>query len=493
MNTFFTEVKGDLTMLENNLSRFDRTAIDSSSVPPVAHHTTRTHHSTDTGGETFIENLSRQIPLPRVLQICLMQLSTAIVYVLLNSTLNRVLVVELAVPAWLVGVLIGFHNLLAFVRPAVGFYSDSHLLFGYRRTPIIIAGNLLSVSGVIMAGYGAAMLPSSYTFGISVLLCAFTLYGVGINMTGTMFYALLADSAGEKHKPKAVTVGWFILILGTIVASAFIGKYLEAFSLEKMISLFWIGGGIAVGLTWLSLLKSEKRFATERDIVLNKRVDIEFGQTVKKLVKHKTAASFFLFMFITVVAIQGQDVILEPFGAEVFGMSVSQTTELTRIWGTGTMLGIVTLGLFFVNRVGKKNTTYLGCIASAIGFMVICISPLYEVFTFKTGVFLLGVGNGALTVGTLSIMMDMTTRANAGLFMGVWGMGQALANFVANTVGGAIRDISLWITGNIYIGYTAAFALEVVGLVAAIIVLRGINILEFREHTALTDIVGAED
>lgn len=191
-------------------------------------------------------------------------------------------------------------------------------------------------------------------------------------------------------------------------------------------------------------------------------------------------------MFVTVVAIQGQDVILEPYGAEIFGMSVSQTTELTRIWGTGTMLGIVTLGLFFVNRIGKKRTTYLGCLISALGFVAISLSPAISPAAFKGGVFLLGVGNGALTVGTLTIMMDMTTRENAGLFMGLWGMGQALANFVANATGGAIRDVALWISQNHYIGYATAFAIEVIGLVAAIMILRGIDIHEFQTKTQRT-------
>jgi BCD family chlorophyll transporter-like MFS transporter len=111
---------------------------------------------------------------------------------------------------------------------------------------------------------------------------------------------------------------------------------------------------------------------------------------------------------------------------------------------------------------------------------------MFDLLTFKGGVFLLGVGNGALTVGTLTIMMDMTTRENAGLFMGLWGMGQALANFVANTTGGAIRDIALWITQNHYAGYATAFAIEIIGLVAAIMILRGIDIHEFQTKTAHT-------
>lgn len=176
-----------------------------------------------------LETLSREIPLPRVLQICLLQFSTAIVFVLLNSTLNRVMIVEYQIDAWIVGVLIGLHNLLAGIRPFIGYYSDTHLFFGYRRTPHVIVGNLILVFGVLLSVYGLMLVKGNYAMGIGLIVIAFTLYGLGINITGTMFYALLADSAGEKHKAKAVTVGWFVLIFGVILVSGLVSAYLKDF------------------------------------------------------------------------------------------------------------------------------------------------------------------------------------------------------------------------------------------------------------------------
>ncbi|KER09287.1 MAG: hypothetical protein HY22_12565 [[Candidatus Thermochlorobacteriaceae] bacterium GBChlB] len=443
--------------------------------------------------EAQLQKLSREIPLPRVLQICLLQFSTAICFVLTSSTLNRVMIVEFGIDAWLVGVLIGLHNLLSVIRPAVGFYSDTHLWFGYRRTPSLIVGNLILVSGMVMSIYGAILMKDHSMLGVPLVVLAFVLYGIGINITGTMFYALLADSAGEKHKSKAVTTGWFVLILGTIVISGIVGAYLKEFSNERLVSLFWFGALGSMFFTWLALIGTEKRFARADEIVVSKKSEMDFRTALQKLVANKPVFEFFLFMFITVIAIQGQDVILEPYGAHLFGMSVSETTALTRIWGTGTMLGILTLGLFFVNRLGKKKTTYIGCLASALGFSVIILSPSVSVDTFKVGVFLLGVGNGALTVGTLTMMMDMTTEKNAGLFMGLWGMAQALANFLANTVCGGIRDVSLWLTGNQFVGYATAFTLEVFALVVAVAVLRGIDMTEFKRKTSysLADVAEA--
>lgn len=428
--------------------------------------------------------MSSELPLGRILQLCLVQISTAIAFVLIHSTLNRVMIVEFGVQAWLVGVLIGFHNLLAFVRPMIGYHSDHHLLFGYRRTPNILIGNLFVVTGVVMSIYGAIWMGQSFYTGLSMLIFASTLYGIGVNIVGTMFYAMLADSVGEKHKAKAVTAGWFVLIMGSIIMSAFVGKYLESFSEERLISLFWMGGAASVFFTWVAVFKAEKRFANEGEIVMSGSKSPGFKKALKELVQNKPAYQFFVFMFVTVVAIQGQDVILEPFGAHIFGMSVSETTKLTQIWGAGTMVGIIALGLFFVNKLGKKRTAYLGCMLSAIGFGTISASASFDLTVFKTGVFMLGLGNGALTIGSLTLMVDMTTRKNAGLFMGLWGLAQALANFVANAFGGAIRDISLYLTNSQYVGYTTAFTIEIIGLFAAILILRGISVHEFKKSSS---------
>lgn len=440
--------------------------------------------TTDTSAHSDANNRSRELPLPRILQICLLQVSTAIAFVLIHSTLNRVMIVEFGVSAWLVGIIIGFHNLLAIVRPMVGLYSDRHMFLGYRRTPSAIIGNLLVVIGVIGSIYGAIWMNTHYMLGLGFLILCAVIYGIGVNIFGTMFYALLADSAGEKHKAKAVTIGWFVLIMGSILSAAFIGNYLSEFSQERLITLFWIGGAISMGFTWLALFKTEKRFADEGDFVKNTDEKINYRESMKKLVDNKPVYKFFLFMFVTVVAIQGQDVILEPFGAHMFNMSISETTKLTQIWGAGTIIGIMIMGLFVVNYLGKKKTAYLGCVISAFGFGTISASAFFDPTVFKAGVLLLGIGNGTLTVGSLTLMMDMTTKANAGFFMGLWGLAQAIANFVANAAGGAVRDISLFFSQSQYVGYTAAFAIEITGLFLAIWILSQVNVFEFQKNSS---------
>ncbi|ACF15103.1 PUCC protein [Chloroherpeton thalassium ATCC 35110] len=422
--------------------------------------------------------------IPKILQICLLQLSHAIAFVLIHSTLNRVMIVEFGIAAWIVGAVMGFHNLLAFVRPMIGLFSDTHAFLGYRRTPIIILGNLLVAAGVIGSIYGAIWMSHAFYPGLALTLFASLIYGIGINVAGTMFYALLTDNAGENYKSIAVSLGWIVLISGSILASAVAGYYLDEFSESQLISLFWVGAIASMLITWMAVLGSEKRNDLPSAPNDTTHPKLELRSSLKKLAANQPVYRFFSFMFVTVIAIQGQDVILEPFGAHIFGMNIAETTKLTQVWGAGTIFGIVVLGLFFVNRIGKKRTTYLGCTLSAIGFLIISASAWFDVTVFKSGVFLLGLGNGALTVGSLTMMMDMTTKANTGLFMGLWGLAQAIPNFLANAVGGAIRDISLFFTQNQYVGYTTAFAIEIIGLFIAILILRTVDVAEFKKNSA---------
>jgi len=431
-----------------------------------------------------LETLEKTSSLPKLFQICLLQLTHAISFVLIHSTLNRVMIVEFGIAAWIVGAIMGFHNLLAFVRPMIGFFSDSHVLFGFRRTPIIIVGNLLVVVGIIGSIYGAILMSHQFYPGLFFTLFASFVYGIGINVVGTMFYALLTDNAGEKHKSIAVTTGWIVLIAGSILTSAIAGNYLSEFSEAQLISLFWWGAIVSMFITWVALLGTETRHAQPSEWHGESRQNLDLRSSLKRLFANPPIFRFFSFMFVTVIAIQGQDVILEPFGAHVFEMSIAETTKLTQVWGGGTITGIVVLGLFFVDRIGKKRTTYLGCLISAVGFTVISASAWADIFMFKSGVFLLGIGNGTLTVGTMTLMMDLTTKSNTGLFMGLWGFAQALPNFLANAVGGAVRDISLFFTQNQYVGYTTAFAIEVIGLFVAIFILRGVDVAEFKKNSS---------
>jgi hypothetical protein len=139
----------------------------------ATHESSANVKSPESAGEFEIAELSRVIPLPRVLQICLLQFSTAIVFVLLNSTLNRVMIVEYQIDAWIVGVLIGLHNLMAGIRPVIGYYSDTHLFFGYRRTPHVIVGNFIMVVGVLLSVYGLMLVKGNYAMGIALIVVAF--------------------------------------------------------------------------------------------------------------------------------------------------------------------------------------------------------------------------------------------------------------------------------------------------------------------------------
>src|ERR1700750_3442613 len=78
-----------------------------------------------------------------IARLGLVQTALGSVTVLTMATLNRVMVVELALPAMLPGMLVGLHYAMQLLRPRLGYGSD----LGGRRTPWIVRGIALDAAG----------------------------------------------------------------------------------------------------------------------------------------------------------------------------------------------------------------------------------------------------------------------------------------------------------------------------------------------------------
>jgi BCD family chlorophyll transporter-like MFS transporter len=181
-------------------------------------------------------------------------------------------------------------------------------------------------------------------------------------------------------------------------------------------------------------------------------------------------------------AILGQDVLLEPFGAEAFGMTVTQTTRITSIWGTFVLIAIIIAGLL-EGRAPKKTLAQFGNISAVLGFVLILVSGIMSSsHVFYTGVTILGLGTGFSTVANLSLMFDLTVPGQVGLFIGAYGFSNALSRLTGSVLGGAVRDVVTQATGNTVIGYLVVFGIEAGMLVIASIMLRRIDVRKFREN-----------
>ena len=208
-----------------------------------------------------------------------------------------------------------------------------------------------------------------------------------------------------------------------------------------------------------------------------------WGEMYRDILNNRQATYFFIYLAILLTALLGQDILLEPFGAEAFGLSVKRTTQITSIWGVCVLLAIILAGIL-EGRFSKKKQARWGGWSALIGFLLIILSRFfYETVIFYSGVVLLGIGTGLSTVANLSIMFDMTTKEHMGMYIGAWGMSNAISRLTGSILGGALRDIIAKVFGNPVIGYQFVFFLLALCILISLGMLRNISVIEFRKNS----------
>ena len=156
----------------------------------------------------FADAATPELPLGRLLRLSLFQVSVGMAIVLLTGTLNRVMIVELGVAAWLVALMVSLPLVFAPFRALVGFRSDTHQsLLGWRRVPYIWMGTLLQFGGLAIMPFALIVL-SGDTHGPIVIgqigaALAFLLVGAGLHTTQTAGLALATDLAPRASRGRA--------------------------------------------------------------------------------------------------------------------------------------------------------------------------------------------------------------------------------------------------------------------------------------------------
>lgn len=205
-------------------------------------------------------------------------------------------------------------------------------------------------------------------------------------------------------------------------------------------------------------------------------------QMMSAITANPVARVFFIYLFLLLTAILGQDVLLEPYGAEAFGLSVSQTTRITAVWGSFFMIALIIAGLL-EGRIAKRTVAQFGNISAMLGFIIIVVSGLLVSSSiFYTGLMILGAGAGLSTVANLSLMFDLTVPGMVGLYIGAWGFANALSRLTGNILGGVVRDVVTLATGQPLTGYLVVFSIEALMLLAATIMLYRIDVNAFRKR-----------
>ncbi len=412
------------------------------------------------------------------LQLGLIHVAVAMTLVPINSTLNRVMIKELSLSATLVAILASLPYLFAPIQVAIGSYSDRHPIFGLRRTPYILAGLLLCVAGLIISPYVAFLMAGNLLLGILAGVFAFGAWGMGYNLSSVSYLSLASEISGESGRGKTIATMWFMMIVSIIATAIGLSRMVDPYTPESLTRAFGYIAAAALTLGLIGLIKLEPRLNTSSSAAMSESYSVK--QMTFAITQNKIARIFFIYLLLLLAAILGQDVLLEPFGAEAFGLTVTQTTRITSIWGTFVLIAILIAGLL-EGRVAKKTIAQLGNLGALAGFGVIVASGFVQsTGVFYTGVTLLGFGTGISTVANLSLMFDLTMPGMVGLYIGAWGFSNALSRLVGTLLAGILRDVVSGFTGNALSGYLAVFFIEALMLAGASFMLYRIDVNKFQ-------------
>jgi BCD family chlorophyll transporter-like MFS transporter len=413
------------------------------------------------------------------IQLGLIHMAVAMTLVPLNSTLNRVMIKELAIAATLVAALASLPYLISPIQVFIGSFADRHAIWGFRRTPYIVLGLLLCVGGVILSPYIALLIAENFWLGLAAGLLAFGAWGMGYNLSAVSYLSLATEISGEKGRSRTIAVMFSMMILGIIFTAIALSRMLEAYSPEALLRAFAAVGLAALVLGLLGVVRLENRLAQSR---VPASENYSWGELLKHVTSNRQARLFFLYLIILLSAILGQDILLEPFAAEAFGMPVNATTRITSIWGVCFLAAMLITGAL-EGRFSKRKLAQVGGWAALVGFLLIALSGvLVESAIFYSGLVILGIGSGIATVSNLSLMLDMTTPSSVGLYIGAWGMANAISRLLGSLISGALRDVLNLFFRNPIMPYVIVFSGMAILMLVSLWMLTRIDVRLFRKQ-----------
>ncbi len=413
------------------------------------------------------------------LQLALIHTAVAMTLVPINSTLNRVMIFDLGISKTLFTLLAIFPYLLSPIQVAIGSFSDRHPVFGYRRSPYILAGLVLCVLGVAVSPQVALLISQNFTLGVVVGLLAFGLWGMGYNLSAVSYLSLASELSGENGRGKTVATMFTLMVIGLIATGISLSRMVPTFDLLALERAFLIVAASALTLGLLGLIKLEPPFSHSSQPAKADTYTVK--EMAAAITENPVAKIFFVYLLLLLAAILSQDVLLEPFGAQAFGMSVEQTSRIVSITNTFTLLAFIIAGVLD-GRVKKKYVAQTGNLAALIGFVVIVVSGLTaSTSAFYIGITLLGFGTGISTISNLSLMFDLTVPEKVGLYIGAWGFSNGLSRLVGLLMAGVIADLATRLTGNALNGYLVVFSIEALMLFVAAVMLYRIDVGAFQK------------
>jgi BCD family chlorophyll transporter-like MFS transporter len=402
-----------------------------------------------------------------IVRLGLVQTGLGAIVVLTTSTLNRVMVVELAMPAILPGALVAIHYALQAFRPAWGHGSD----LGARRTPWIVGGMAVLATGGLLASVATAWMGTRPLFGVALAIVAFCLIGAGVGAAGTSLLVLLAKRTDEARRSAAATLVWVMMIAGFIVTTGVAGQMLDPFSPLRLVI---VSGSVSVTAMVLTLVGVWGIEPREADVIVKPSSQKlasqqgSFRSAFMEVWAEPKARRFAIFVFVSMLAYSAQDLILEPFAGGVFGFTPGETTKLSGLQHGGTLFGMALVpiigALFPRSRGNLQIWTLGGCLASAVALLCLAAAAIVgPSWPLRETVFMLGVTNGAYAVAAIGSMMALVSAGGEkreGVRMGLWGAAQAFAFGIGGFLGTLASDVARYLLASPSLSYAVVFASE---------------------------------
>ncbi len=407
-----------------------------------------------------------------IVRLGLIQMALGAIVVLTTSTLNRLMVVELALPALLPGLLVALHYGIQITRPNWGYRSDT----GNTRTRWIILGMAALAAGGLLAAYGVVILPASLTAGLLVSIVAYALIGLGVGASGTSLLALLATGTAKDRRAAAATITWLMMIAGIAVTAGTVGAFLDPYTPELLMKIVAIVTASAFCMTCLAVAGIEQR-TTFAD---RKTDTMPFMEGLKEVWAEPEARLFTIFVFLSMTAYFMQELILEPYAGFVFAFTPGQSTSLSGAQNGGVFIGMLTVGIVASGfKIGAlRSWVVTGCLLSATALIAIAmLGQIGQVALFVPAVVFLGFANGMFAVAAIGSMMQLAGEGRAsreGTRMGLWGAAQALAAGFGGLLGATLVDLMRILASGDANAFGVVFTFEAVLFVAAAVMAASI-------------------
>ena len=416
-----------------------------------------------------------------IVRLGLVQTCLGAIVVMMTSTINRVMIVELLLPDIVPGLLMALHLAVQILRPAWGYRAD----IGGRRTPWIIAGMGLLALGGFGAAAATALMSVQLIAGMALAVFAFLLIGLGVGAAGTSVLTMLASCVVPRRRAAAATIVWVMMIFGFAITAPLAGHFLDPFSNERLILVTGGVCAIAFSLSTLAVWGVENKVAhiaaTASRSHAARREKPPFSEAIGQIWNEPAARRFTIFIFVSMLAYSAQELIIEPYAGLVFSMTPGATTKLAGVQHGGVLVGMLSVA-FLASFAGIGTLaawTVAGCIASALSLSAMAAGAFMgPEYPLRAVVFALGVSNGAFAVSAIGSMMSLAGAGAAsreGTRMGLWGASQAIAFGVGGFLGTAAVDIARHFLSEPGIAYATVFICEAVLFLASAVLAARLN------------------